>query len=591
MPLLAMVKAKWILFGLEAPQFIWVAAALLLLGTLAQSIRLGWLIAREKILHRRVIAQLEAIQAEYRGPGRTGLAEAAYDAVVQVFREHLPLLPAWYNFEAQMLRQADAAGQLCWWATASASSAFNATAVIEPRVNQSFFAAVPGMVTGLGLLCTFVAILVALLDVRLVDGQFQGLDNLISGLSGKFLSSIAALFAATSFLAIERSLAHGLSTSLHTLATTLDGLVPRLSPTSILVAMQQDMAEQGAVLQRFTSHFTTGLQEGVSDSIAPMLERMMTALAHQQETLTRACTGLIQHLEQSLDIGLERMGGRFTESLHTTTEQMALGNTQMENFTAGLQGFMGQMHEATGLSVQQMAAALTTVVHDLSTKVTELSQQMTQTVVDSAGQAAGAAQAVIDKADGWSAQSAAQLMQLLERHQGQLDRGREMQTAFDTSLGQFKEALGQYHTVTGHVRQIAAAAASISKAISETGVTTERTATMAAVQAERFAGTVRRQEDIQQQVAQSMRQYQQVFSEATQATHDLLTRMEQHLHHYTTLSAEKFESVIQTAEAHLAQATRRLGDTVNSLEVQLRGVTESLERLQHLGEVHGSPRG
>ena len=70
-----------------------------------------------------------------------------------------------------------------------------------------------------------------------------------------------------------------------------------------------------------------------------------------------------------------------------------------------------------------------------------------------------------------------------------------------------------------------------------------------------------------------------------------LTRMEQHLHHYTTLSAEKFESVVQTAEAHLAQATRRLGDTVNSLDAQLRGVTESLERLQHLGEVHGSPRG
>jgi hypothetical protein len=591
MPLMALVKAKWMLFGLEAPQFIWIAAALLLVGTLAQSVRLWWFIAREKLLYQRVIAQLETIQAEYHASSRTGLAEAAYEAVVQVFRAHPPLLPAWHNFEAQMLSQPDAAGQLRWWATASASSAFNATTVVEPRVNQSFFAAVPGMVTGLGLLCTFVAILVALLDVRLVDGQFQGLDNLISGLSGKFLSSIAALFAATGFLVIERSLAHGLNTSLHTLVTTLDGLVPRLSPTSILVALQQEMVEQRTALQRFTSHFTTGLQQGMSDSIEPMLERMMTALAHQQETLTHACTGLMQHLAQSLDTGLERMSGRFTESLQTTTEQMALGKTQVEDFTAALQGFMGQMHETTGLSVHQMAAALTTVVHDLSAKVAELSQQMTQTVIDSAGQAAGAAQAVIAKADGWSAQSAAQLTQLLERHQGQLDRSREMQTAFDTSLGQFKEALGQYHTVTGHVRQLAAAAASISKALSETGVAAERTATMAAVQAERFAGTVRRQEDIQQQIAQSMQQYQQVFSQATQATQDLLARMEQHLQHYTTLSAEKFESVVQTAEAHLAQATRRLGDTVHSLDIQLRGVAESLERLQHLGEAQGSPRG
>jgi hypothetical protein len=591
MPLLAIVKAKWILFGLEAPQFIWIAAALLLLGTLAQSLRLWRLITREQALYRRVIAQLEAMQAAYSVTGRTGLTETVYEAVVQVFREHPPLLPAWHNFEAQMLTQADAAGQRRWWATASATSVFNAATVIEPRMNQSFFAAFPGMVTGMGLLGTFIAILVALLDVRLVDGQFQGLDNLISGLSGKFLCSIAALFAATGFLAIERSLSHGLSTSLHTLGTTLDGLVPRLSPTSILVAMQQDIVAQGAALQRLTSHVTTGLQQDRSDTLGPMLERMLTMLAQQQGTLTSVCSDLIQRFEQSLDTGLERMGVRVTESLHTTHEQMAMGQTQMEHFTAALQGFMDQMQEATGLSVHQMAAALTSVVHDLSTKVTELSQQLTQTVVDSAGQAAGAAQAVIAKADGWSAQSAAQLSQLLERHQGQIERSREMQTAFDSSLGQFKEALGQYHAVTGQVRQIAAAAASISKAINETGVTAQRTATMAAVQAERFAETVRRQEDIQQQVAQSMRQYQQVFSQATQSTHDLLTRMEQHLHNYTTLSAEKFESVVQTAETHLAQATTRLGHTVTSLDAQLRGIMESLERLQHLGEVHGSPRG
>ena len=122
-------------------------------------------------------------------------------------------------------------------------------------------------------------------------------------------------------------------------------------------------------------------------------------------------------------------------------------------------------------------------------------------------------------------------------------------------------------------------------------MTVERTATIAALQAERFAEIVRRQEDIQQQVAQSMQQYQQVFSQATQATNDLLTRMEQHLHHYTGMTTQRFESVVQTAETHLAQAARRLGDTVDGLETHLRGFTESLERLPHVGEAHGSPRG
>jgi len=609
MPLLAMLKAHWTLFGLEAPQFIWVAAMLLLGGTFVQMVHLWWLVSSERALHERVMAQLEAISAAHGAPGREGLSEAVYDAVVQVFHEHRPLLSAWRNFDAQMLSQSDATGQNRLWATASAGRAFNTTTVIEPRLNQNFFAAVPGMVTGTGLLCTFGAILVALLDVRLVDGQFQGLDTLISGLSGKFLSSIAALLAATCFLAVERSLSYHLSTSLHHLVATLDGLVPRLSPTTILATMQRDVAEQRADLQLFNADFATRLQQGMREGMGPSLERMVTTLqdmthhlhtteTHQQESLARSLSGLVQKFEQSLE-GMntqfltmqQAFGDMMVLAKHATTEQMALGKTQVEDVTTALEGFMGQMHAATGLSVHQMAAALTTVVYDLSTKVAELGQQMTQIVVDSAGEAAEAARTVIDKADGWSARSAAQLTQLLEQQQGQVTRSQEVQTAFDATLGQFKEALTQYTIVTTHLRQIAAAAASITKAINETGATVERTASMAGLQAERFAETVRRQEDIQHRVAQSMQQYQQVFSQATQATSDLLTHMEQHLHRYTTLTAQGFEDVLQTAEAHLTQAAQHLGDTVHGLDEHLQEFIESLEKHQHTGGAHGSPRG
>jgi hypothetical protein len=83
---------------------------------------------------------------------------------------------------------------------------FNETSVLEARLNRNHYTAIPGIVTGFGLLCTFVAILIALLDVKLVDKQFTGLDKLVSGLSGKFLSSIAALFSATVFMLCEKGL-------------------------------------------------------------------------------------------------------------------------------------------------------------------------------------------------------------------------------------------------------------------------------------------------------------------------------------------------------------------------------------------------
>ncbi|MBI4639592.1 MAG: hypothetical protein HY731_02795 [Candidatus Tectomicrobia bacterium] len=80
-------------------------------------------------------------------------------------------------------------------------------------MNRNFFIAIPGIVTGIGLLVTFLAILVALLDVRIVDNRVQGIENLIQGLSGKFVSSIAALLAATFFLVCEKWLFHALANS------------------------------------------------------------------------------------------------------------------------------------------------------------------------------------------------------------------------------------------------------------------------------------------------------------------------------------------------------------------------------------------
>ena len=101
------------------------------------------------------------------------------------------------------------------------------------------------------MLCTFLAILIALLDVTLENEQFQGLDMLISGLSGKFLSSIAALFVATLYLLCETRLLHRLSQGVHALVVALDELVPRLTPARLLVTMQDHLEVQAGAWATF----------------------------------------------------------------------------------------------------------------------------------------------------------------------------------------------------------------------------------------------------------------------------------------------------------------------------------------------------
>jgi hypothetical protein len=80
--------------------------------------------------------------------------------------------------------------------------------LIKSHFNFGKYAAFPGILTGLGLMMTFLAILLALMGVSYNKSNplepVHGIDVLINGLSGKFLSSIVALALSVWFTLAER---------------------------------------------------------------------------------------------------------------------------------------------------------------------------------------------------------------------------------------------------------------------------------------------------------------------------------------------------------------------------------------------------
>lgn len=114
--------------------------------------RLLWIVLRERRIHRKAVKQLQALRNEYPAGPRQGLAGPAYDALVQVFEQVPSLKPAWRSFNSQILTRRDNREEEQFGASESAEVAFSNAAVVEPRLNRSFFLAVPGIVTGTGLL-------------------------------------------------------------------------------------------------------------------------------------------------------------------------------------------------------------------------------------------------------------------------------------------------------------------------------------------------------------------------------------------------------------------------------------------------------
>jgi hypothetical protein len=223
------------------------------------------------------------------------------------------------------------------------------------------------------------------------------------------------------------------------------------------------------------------------------------------------------------------------------------------------------------------------VAHDLSTKVSQLGEQMTQSVTASADHAAGVATAVVEQASNWSARHTEQLAQLLERHQAHLGRIEEVKGALDATLAGFRDAIQQQAAVTADLRRVSSDASAITAQVAETTKTmhavqdsVQRVATLSATQVEQLAAANRKQEEIWRGIQENMRHYQQSFSQVDKAAADVLTQIAQHSRDYTNATRQGLEDMMKVSNDLMSSAVQRLGASINELEEYLEDLTETL---------------
>jgi hypothetical protein len=182
--------------GYEMPPFIfWASCLILCLFIYASLMMLKQC--------RDVANTLSTLAREMeRLPKRPSLAQTELNAIREVMLKQSITAGHWRQFEDTLL-VSPTSREI--YATSSPEQILSKPALIEDHVSTSLFAAIPGVLTGVGLLMTFVAILDGLSHVSVSQSMdVQGIGGLINGLSGKFISSIVAVTCAVLFVFIER---------------------------------------------------------------------------------------------------------------------------------------------------------------------------------------------------------------------------------------------------------------------------------------------------------------------------------------------------------------------------------------------------
>ena len=315
-----------------------------------------------------------------------------------------------------------------WFITKPVREVLPQEQLIGSHYHGNLYASIPGILTGVGLMLTFLAILLALMGVSYNKNNpvepVRGIDSLINGLSGKFVSSIAALFLSVVFTFLEKGTARKLRRAYDDLIVAGCGLLPYLSPSRILLDIQRFASKQtvsvshisSEVVDRFVGAFqndiSPALAEGVSSGMAgklqdefrPTMQRMngtleqlQTAIlgleAQKQESVTAELHGLLESLQNSLVQALGQMGTQFQEALsgaatqefgnvqgtlEATRQMLSEMNTQFASMQAAFAGVIQKAEESTNNQLatgQHQTEALGRLMEGLMLKLQESADQ------------------------------------------------------------------------------------------------------------------------------------------------------------------------------------------------------------------------
>jgi uncharacterized protein with HEPN domain len=256
-------------------------------------------------------------------------------------------------------------------ATSFANSFFTEQIVITTPLKAEFFKHLPGILTGIGIIGTFLGLIFGLFafdiskDAELVRASLR---NLLSSVGNAFIVSLAAIGMAMCITWLEKKTINKLYTELDELCLLIDSLF-----------------EAGAgeeYLQRLVEASETSATQAMQmkESIVTDLKQVLTELTNQQiAAMTANSQQLSQSISESITQGLVDPLTRISEAVQTVGNSQGEGVTKL--LTDVLSRFVTEMDGIFGSQMRgmnEMLVQTAKTIQDASHRFEQLASQIQQ---------------------------------------------------------------------------------------------------------------------------------------------------------------------------------------------------------------------
>jgi len=244
----------------------------------------------------------------------------------------------------------------------SAEEVFHERSLAHGIVGNRLFMAMPGLLTGLGVLGTFVGLALGIggLDLRdeALEEFSKSIQPLISGSATAFKTSVWGVFASLVFAVLEKIFEAAARWPIRRLQHRLNGLVPRYLPEESMIDLQRSSIESEETLKGLAVAIGEQMQKALDQIGNSVTEAVRDALGGQAQDLGAMSANLIS---EALTAELENMKTAITEMAERFRTEFNGANSQLQETVSGFQGILENLSrtvQTTQGSVEQAVERL-----------------------------------------------------------------------------------------------------------------------------------------------------------------------------------------------------------------------------------------
>ena len=253
---------------------------------------------------------------------------------------------------------------------------FNQRYILWPKVNMRWFNTFPNILTGLGIVGTFVGLVAGIyiaapgLSADNIKEAKEALNILLSGASLAFLTSIVGLLSSMTFSKAEKNKIHKFDRLCQYFVSEIDERVEYFSAERLSNKVLQESKKQSFALESFAIDLAVTMGQVMQEHVAAPLVEAINELAENQKT---ANDETIQKVMEEFAASISGAAGVEMQSLAETIK--TISNKLEEQLVALSEG-----HKAMNETATFIMTEMTNVAENASTKINDLSGEISNAV-------------------------------------------------------------------------------------------------------------------------------------------------------------------------------------------------------------------